>query len=60
MRRDAVTLLAAGARKDVAFRSMLEALKWARPELNINSLGYTRAREMIDSAIKLGEQALKE
>ena len=52
--------IANNARKDVAFRAMLEALKRSRPELNINSLGYTSAREQIDGAIKLGEQALKE
>lgn len=59
MRHDAVTLLANGARKDLAFRAMLEALKRARAELNMNSMGYRGTREQVEGAIRLGEQALE-
>ena len=58
--KGAVNAIAKDARKDVAFRAMLEALKRSRPELNINSLGYSSAREQIDGAIKLAEQSLSE
>ena len=52
-------VLALEARKDVAFRAMLEALKRARAELNMNSMGYKAAREQVESAIKLGEQVIE-
>lgn len=58
--KDMVDHIKNDAGKDVAARAMLAALKRSLPELNINSLGYSSAREQIEGAIKLGERSLKD